>query len=127
MKDCNQCGKCCINYANGGLSALTEEIDWWDTHRPDIAAYAKDGKIWISPETGEQLSSCPFLEKLPGQEKYTCQIYFDRPNDCKYYPVNIEQMVQDDCEMLERRDLADLKKAQRNLDKLMSDSRPPLD
>jgi Fe-S-cluster containining protein len=127
MKDCNQCGKCCINYANGGLSASTDEIDWWDTYRPDIAAYVKDGEIWIDPNTGEQLNSCPFLEKLPGQNKYSCQIYFDRPNDCKYYPVNIEQMVQDDCEMLERRDLVDLKKAQRNLDKLMIDSRPPLE
>jgi len=127
VKDCNQCGKCCINYANGGLSASKDEIDWWDMHRPNIAAYVKDGKIWVSPDTGEELSACPFLEKLPGQQKYTCQIYFDRPNDCKYYPVNIEQMVQDDCEMLERRDLVDLKKAQRNLDKLMSDSRPSVD
>ena len=124
MKNCNQCGKCCINYSNGGLSASSDEIDWWDTHRPDIAAYVKDGKIWIDPSTGEQLNRCPFLEKMPDQPKYTCRIYFDRPNDCKYYPVDIEQMVRDECEMLERRDLLDLKKAQRNLDMIMSDSRP---
>ena len=126
MKDCNQCGKCCINYAKGGLSASTDEIDWWDTYRPDIAAYAKDGKIWVSPETGEPLSSCPFLEKVQGQNKYTCQIYFDRPNDCKYYPVNIAQMQKDECEMLELRDLKNLRKAQQKLDRLMIDSRPVL-
>ncbi len=55
---------------------------------------------------------------------YTCDIYNDRPDDCKYYPVTIEQMVADDCEMLELRDLDKPKQAQRALDKLMIDSRP---
>ncbi len=124
MKACNQCGKCCINYGNGGLSASTDEIEWWETHRPDIAAYVKDGEICFDPETGKLLTFCPFLEKVAGQQKFTCQIYLDRPNDCKYYPVNIGQMIQDECEMLERRDLVAPDKAQQTLDKIMSDSRP---
>lgn len=126
MKNCNQCGKCCINYAHGGLSASAAEIEWWETHRPDIAKFVNNGKIWANPDTGELLQRCPFLEKIPGQEKYACQIYFDRPNDCKYYPVDIEQMVKDDCEMLELKDLRSPKQAQIKLDKLMADSRPPL-
>ena len=126
MKNCNQCGKCCINYSDGGLSASAEEIEWWETHRPDIASYASNGSIWVDPLTGKQLDKCPWLEKLPGQEKYICGIYYDRPDDCKYYPVDIEQMVKDECEMLEARDLANPKKAQRTLDDLMSDSRPPV-
>jgi Fe-S-cluster containining protein len=69
---------------------------------------------------------CPWLRKLPGQDKYICRIYYNRPDDCKHYPVTIEQMLNDECEMLEPRDLADLKKAQRTLDLLMADSRPPL-
>jgi Fe-S-cluster containining protein len=125
VKDCNQCGKCCIHYGDGGLSASTSEIDWWEMHRPDIAEYVRGGKIWMDPVTGEPLARCPWLQKLPNQDKYICDIYYDRPEDCKQYPVNIKQMVKDDCEMLERRDLADLKKAQRTLDILMSDSRPP--
>ena len=80
----------------------------------------------MDPLTGKQLDKCPWLEKLPGQEKYICGIYYDRPDDCKYYPVDIEQMVKDECEMLEARDLANPKKAQRTLDDLMSDSRPPV-
>ncbi len=124
MKACNQCGKCCINYGNGGLSASTDEIEWWETHRPDIAAYVKDGEIWVDPETGKLLTFCPFLEKVAGQQKFTCQIYLDRPNDCKYYPLNLGQMLQDECEMLERRDLVAPDKAQQTLDKIMSDSRP---
>ncbi|MFA0704132.1 YkgJ family cysteine cluster protein, partial [Vibrio sp. 10N.222.48.A3] len=26
MKDCNQCGKCCIKYGDGDLAATQEEI-----------------------------------------------------------------------------------------------------
>ena len=88
MKECNQCGKCCTKYSNGGLSASTR------------------------------------LRKEPHQNKYTCDIYFDRPDDCKYYPVTVEQMIQDDCEMIEQRDLANPKHTQKTLDKLMVDSRP---
>ena len=69
---------------------------------------------------------CPWLRKLPNQNKYICRIYYDRPDDCKYYPVNIDQMVRDECEMLEARDLPNPKQAQRALDNLMADSRPPV-
>jgi len=57
---------------------------------------------------------------------YICRIYYDRPDDCRYYPVDIEQMLRDGCEMLEARDLAKPKQAQRTLDVLMADSRPPV-
>ena len=126
MKECNQCGKCCKNYSDGGLSATTNEIEWWADYRPEIVRYVQDGKIWIDPNTGKQLESCPWLRKLPNQNKYSCDIYYDRPDDCKYYPVTIEQMVKDECEMLEARDLAKPKKTQKVLDKLMADSRPPV-
>ena len=125
MKECNQCGKCCTLYGPD-LAVLDSEIDWWENHAPDIANYARGGKIWISPITGERMLRCPWLRKLPGQDKYICRIYYNRPDDCKHYPVTIEQMLNDECEMLEPRDLADLKKAQRTLDLLMADSRPPL-
>jgi len=126
MKDCNQCGKCCKHYSDGGLSASSSEIDWWEENRPDIFSYVSDGNIWIDPASGKQLASCPWLQKLPGQEKYSCSIYNDRPGDCRYYPVTIVQMIKDECEMLEPRDLRYLEKAQRKLDDLMADSRPPV-
>ena len=124
MKKCNSCGKCCETAGNGGLSATPEEIDWWETHRPDIAAYVQDGKIWIDPATGEYFADCPWLRRSPETRKKTCDIYDDRPEDCQHYPVDIAQMIGDECEMLEPRDLTDHKKAQRKLDDLMSDSRP---
>lgn len=127
MKECNQCGKCCIKYSDGGLSASDEEIKSWDIFRPDIYNYTHNGKIWMDPVTGEELSLCPWLRKHPTQNIYTCDIYYDRPNDCKYYPVTIEQMINDECEMLEDRDLANPKQAQKKLNKLMADSRPPFE
>ena len=126
VKDCNQCGKCCTHYSDGGLSASDNEIDWWETYRPGIFSYVSGGKIWISPVTGKQMVRCPWLQKLPNQEKYICRIYYDRPDDCKYYPVTVNQMVRDECEMLEARDIANPKQAQMTLDNLMADSRPPM-
>lgn len=79
----------------------------------------------MDPETGLQLSLCPWLRKQPNQNIYTCDIYNDRPDDCKHYPVTIEQMILDDCEMLEQQDLLKPVQAQKSLNKLMLDSRPP--
>jgi len=124
MKDCNQCGKCCIKYSNGGLSASQSEIELWEIFKPDIYQYVSNGKIWVDPKTGEKIERCPWLRKIPNQEKYICDIYDDRPEDCRLYPTNIEEMERDECEMLETVDFKDKKQAQINLDKLMEDSRP---
>ncbi|CAH0990989.1 hypothetical protein SIN8267_01090 [Sinobacterium norvegicum] len=127
MKECNQCGKCCTKYSDGGLSASGDEIDLWEAFNPDIHRYVRDGLIWMDPKSGEQLTICPWLRKAPNQPIYTCDIYFDRPDDCRHYPVTIEQMVTDDCEMIEVQDLQNPKQAQVTLDKLMADSRPATD
>jgi Fe-S-cluster containining protein len=126
MKDCNQCGKCCIKYGDGALSATAQEIELWELFQPHIYQYVKDNQIWFCPDTGVQLSRCPFLEIEPGlgKEKYTCSIYHSRPEDCRHYPTSIEEMVRDECEMIEVVDLENIKKAQSKLDKLMKDSRP---
>jgi len=127
MKACNQCGKCCVKYRNGGLSVTQDEIDSWQLFKPDIAEYVNKGKIWHQPDTGLPISLCPWLRKTPGQNLYTCDIYYDRPDDCKYYPVTVRQMIEDECEMLEREDIQNPTKAQLELDILMQDSRPAFD
>ena len=58
---------------------------------------------------------CPWLRKLPNQDKYACRIYFDRPDECKHYPTTISEMIRDGCEMLEPRDLKDPGAAQKRL------------
>ena len=126
MKECNQCGKCCINYSDGGLTASTEDIEGWEVFRPEIARYVRDGQLWFSPETGQQITRCPWLVQLDDKPSYGCSIYEDRPEDCRHYPVTIDDMIKDECEMIEVKDLNDRKQAQLTLDKLMMDSRPPL-
>jgi len=132
MKECNQCGKCCIQYGGGGLSATAEEIQGWEIFNPAIARYVAGGKIWMDPVSGEQLTRCPWLEVLPtspesGSAKYGCRIYHDRPQECRHYPVSIAEMVRDGCEMIELTDLDAPKQAQKTLDHLMADSRPALE
>ena len=127
MKECNQCGKCCKRYSDGGLSASKNEIDFWEIFRPNIYSFVSGGNIWIDPNTGKQIERCPWLRQLPNQGKYVCDIYYDRPDDCKHYPVTIEQMIKDECEMLEARDLNNPKQAQSVLDKLMNDCRPSVE
>ena len=122
MKDCNSCGKCCIKYGNGGLSASADEIAVWDLLRPDISRYVKHEKIWVHPDTGKQLEFCPWLRKDPNQARYTCDIYHDRPEDCKIYPANIEDMINDECEMLEARDLDNPNQARQHLIEIMKTS-----
>jgi Fe-S-cluster containining protein len=125
LKECNQCGKCCTKYGGNGLSVLTSEIEHWEVFRPDIFKYVYDGGIWINPDTNKQLEGCPWLRRAPNQDKYTCYIYFDRPDECKFYPVTINQMIEDGCEMLEVKDLAKPEQAQNTLNMIMIDSRPP--
>jgi len=122
MKQCNQCGKCCIKYSNGGLSASAEEIQYWDQYRPHIYEYVSDGKIWSDPNNGQPLTQCPWLRKQENN-MFTCDIYFDRPDDCKYYPTSVLEMINDKCEMLETSDLKDTKRAQQQLNIIMADSR----
>ncbi len=62
MKDCNQCGKCCIKYGDGDLSATQEEIDLWEIFNPDIFDYVKNNEIWFDPKSGLRLNRCPFLD-----------------------------------------------------------------
>ncbi|MBU2870582.1 YkgJ family cysteine cluster protein [Colwellia sp. E2M01] len=117
MKDCNQCGKCCIKYGGGDLAASQEEIDLWEIFNPEIFDYVKKNEIWFDPKTGAKLSRCPFLEVTTENAPtavniYTCSIYINRPEDCRVYPSLITEMIKDDCEMIEITDLNNLDQAQ---------------
>ena len=130
MKDCNQCGKCCIKYGGGDLAVTQEEIDLWEIFNPEIFDFVKNNEIWFDPKSGLKLTRCPFLDIAPKKSPaapnlYTCSIYLDRPEDCRHYPSLIPEMVRDECEMIEISDLQNIKKAQITLDKIMEDSRPP--
>ncbi len=131
MKECNSCGKCCTKYGGNGLAVSDEEIASWEVFNPDIRDYVRQGEVWFNPSTGKQLEHCPWLKKADSTEvnkqtAYHCRIYNERPNDCRYYPVTVTEMVRDECEMIETKDITNLGKAQHELDQIMADSRPPL-
>ena len=132
MKECNSCGKCCIKYSNGGLSASQSEIELWDVDSPNIYRHVHEGKIWMDPNTHEPLALCPWLKKEPAASslgsgsskvRYSCEIYFDRPDDCRYYPSTLSEMILDECEMIEPKDIKNPKQAQKALEFIMADSR----
>lgn len=123
MKDCNSCGKCCIKYGGQDLSVSQSEIELWDVFHPELLDYVKKGEIWFDPKTGQQVERCPFLKLDESNKGYLCEIYFARPDDCKFYPSTVQEMIFDECEMIEPKDKLDLKLAQKKLDKLMQDSR----
>ncbi|MBL4671206.1 MAG: YkgJ family cysteine cluster protein [Arenicella sp.] len=124
MKACNACGKCCVKYSNGQLSASEQDIQLWDSFRPDITEFVSDdGLIWFDPSSKELIELCPWLKKDPDSARYLCGIYLDRPEDCRAYPATISDMIKDDCEMLEAKDLRDLKQAQQTLNDIMANDR----
>lgn len=127
MKNCNQCGKCCIKYGGGNLDVSAEELDLWEIFNPEIFKFVKDSKIWFDPIDGTALQKCPFLvladkTSVSEPDQYTCSIYFNRPQDCRQYPSYIAEMIRDECEMIEITDLENPKKAQQTLARFMSDS-----
>lgn len=119
MKACNSCGKCCIKYSNGDLSASAEDLQHWEDSRPEINVHVQNNEIWFHPTTKKQLELCPWLRQEPATDaqpvRYSCDIYYDRPEDCRIYPTTVDDMIKDDCEMLEKSDLMDLKQASINL------------
>jgi Fe-S-cluster containining protein len=125
VRACTQCGKCCEIYG-AGLTATADEVAWWETFRPHIARYVADGVLWVDPDSQQRLTRCPWLAEDISSGTFGCSIYFDRPEDCRHYPVTVSEMARDGCEMLELRDLQHPQKSQQALDELMSDSRPPL-
>jgi len=104
MKKCNQCGKCCIKY-NGDLGMATQkDLDVWKLNKPEILNYIYSKMmpdIWLDPITGEEVDECPWLMNDNKKEIYSCKIDNFRPEVCRNYPVSINQMKNDKCEMLE--------------------------
>ena len=105
MKACNQCGKCCLKYGGSGFgTASVEDLDVWQEQKPEVLEYVYSFSmpdLWVSPVTGNEMSRCPWLRKYPKREAYYCRIDDVRPGVCRNYPVSIEQMKKDGCEMLE--------------------------
>ncbi len=109
---CKQCGNCCL-HLSGAFDVCVSEEDiqvWRDNFRFDILEwvdaihigedqYVYD--IWINPRTGEDVTRCPWLRKLPKQDKYICRINDMKPEHCRNYPLSKEHAERTECKGFE--------------------------
>lgn len=93
---------------SGAIDVCATEKDirrWEKNDRADILAWVDvislgEGHqvydIWISPLTGEDVSRCPWLRKLPGKNKYS-RIQDMKPSHCREYPLSREHAAETGC------------------------------
>lgn len=103
---CTRCGKCCLNESYMlTLTASAKDVSRWQREgRDDILRYvAQVGPgfydLWV--DDGVELARCPFLRKDRGAATYRCKIHETRPETCRRYPVDYEQMIVDECEIID--------------------------
>jgi Fe-S-cluster containining protein len=104
---CRQCGHCCI-HVSGAFSACATVADiarWEAAGREDILAWVDRIEVgdacvydlWIDPETGEDVSQCPWLEQVPGTDRYVCRIHDLKPDHCRKYPTSRRHSEETGC------------------------------
>ncbi|MBC8440559.1 MAG: YkgJ family cysteine cluster protein [Deltaproteobacteria bacterium] len=105
---CKQCGNCCLNLSDAFQTSVSdEEMALWEMEgRYDILEWVTSihlgedhyiHDIWISPKTGDDVARCPWLRKLPKQDKYICRIHDLKPEHCRNYPQSSEHAEKTGC------------------------------
>ena len=102
MRPCNGCGKCCEKYGTLPASQPTRCGSLARRSPRYLALHdLRSGDLWLNLQTGAEVRRCPWLRKVPREQRFKCRIYELRRNVCRDYPVNVQQMIDDGCEMLE--------------------------
>lgn len=104
---CRQCGRCCrdLDYHN---ELAAEDVDRWNVlGRKDILNWVgifKTGeretthyRIWMTPDTRELAEVCPFLKKVPTENRWICSIHDVKPAICRNYPVSRKHATMTGC------------------------------
>jgi len=100
---CTQCGHCCLNLSDAYQTSVPDSDvkRWKQEQRFDILkgvdTFAGINDIWISPKTGEAVSRCPWLRKLPKQNKYLCRIHETKPEHCRNFPKSKRHALENGC------------------------------
>jgi len=108
---CNQCGNCCLNLGDAYQTCASgEDIRLWEMEgRHDILEWVYSiplgdedyiHDIWIHPKHG-YVERCPWLRKLPKQDKYICQIQDVKPEHCRNYPKSKKHADETGCKGFE--------------------------
>ena len=92
---CRRCGRCCRTLMFHTECRVRDYALWESIGRKDIMDHVslvrRDGKlvscrIWVKPGTREYVQGCPWLRKIPDQNRYECGIRDVRPEICRQYP-----------------------------------------
>lgn len=100
---CIQCGHCCLDLPDAyQTSALDSDIRRWKREdRTDILeridTFGGLNDIWINPKTGDLVSRCPWLKKLPKISKFTCRIHETKPEHCRNFPKSKRHALDNGC------------------------------
>jgi len=103
---CRQCGRCCtsLDYHN----ELTEEdmVRWEKSGRTDILKWVRvieqkgrerAYRIWTVPGTTGLADRCPFLKKIPSENRWECLIHDVKPAICRQYPLTRKHGLMTGC------------------------------
>ena len=108
MRDfvCRQCGYCC-KYLIYHDSLSDRDVDVWKrAGRKDIlewvGVFPKDGqetvyRVWMKPGTREFVKGCPFLKKIPHENRWVCSIHEVKPKFCRQYPLSRKHALMTGC------------------------------
>jgi Fe-S-cluster containining protein len=103
---CRKCGHCCrfLEYHN---EVTTEDVAIWKrSGRNDILKWVheircegqpEEYQAWVVPETQKESETCPFIEKKPSTEQWTCRIHDAKPTICRQYPLNHKHAIMTGC------------------------------
>ena len=109
---CKQCGNCCLDLNDAFQTSVSDEdvkmwkrekrfdiLEWVHSMHLGGGHYIHD--IWINPKTGRDVWRCPWLRKLPKQDKYICRIHDVKPEYCRKYPISKEHAEETGCKGFE--------------------------
>ncbi len=100
---CLKCGHCCLNLSDAYQTSVPDSDvkRWKREQRFDILervdTFVGINDIWISPKTGEAVSRCPWLRKLPKKSKYICRIHETKPEHCRNFPKSKRHALDNGC------------------------------
>lgn len=92
---CRQCGHCCRRLDYYDQLSEADCNRWQALGRSDILQKVRcirqaDGtfayRMWQRRSAGETDSPCPWLHKIPSQNRWECRIHDVRPEICRQYP-----------------------------------------
>jgi len=100
---CVRCDHCCLDLSDAYQTSVpeTDIKRWRREQRFDILEWVGPfegmDEIWISPKTGEYVNRCPWLRKLPKQNKYICRIHETKPEKCRNFPKSKRHALDNGC------------------------------